>query len=214
VPVAAEPLLRGWYARLREGAGTGAPGRTTLVAVLSRDFPAGALVDLPGDRRPAGWQLAVSVDAGGRIGAVEVNLPQAPLLWYVELPEPDADPAATVLLAFSDGGHADGRLLTEVEARAARIGGDHQVAAVRWWPASGLVHQLYVAPAHRRRGVAGKLVQAAFGIQRARGLPDLHGDGRRTDLGETFSRALPDYAAWRLAPWSQRLPPMTPAGTE
>jgi len=214
VPVAAEPLLRGWYARLREDAGPGAPVRTTLVAVLSRDFPAGALVDLPGHRRPAGWQLAVSVDAGGRIGAVEVNLPQAPLLWYVELPEPDADPAATVLLAFSDSRYAEGRLLTEDEARAARIGADHQVAAVRWWPASGLVHQLYVAPAHRRRGVAGKLVQAAFGIQRARGLPDLHGDGRRTDLGETFRRALPDYAAWRLDPWSQRLPPMTPAGTE
>jgi len=70
VPVAAEPLLRGWYARLREDAGPGAPVRTTLVAVLSRDFPAGALVDLPGHRRPGGWQLAVSVDAGGRIGAV------------------------------------------------------------------------------------------------------------------------------------------------
>lgn len=207
MPVAAETsLLRGWYARM-PGA---EPGESTVVAVLSDDFPAGSVVDLPGGRLPGGWQLAVRLTGAG-VRSVEVALPDAPLLWYVELPEPDAEPAATTWLAFSDSRFADGTLLTAEAARAAGVAGEHQVAALRWWPATGLVHQLFVAPQHRRRGVAGKLVQAAFGAQAARGLPHLHGDGRRTDLGEQFRQGLPAYASWRLAEWNQRLPSMDPA---
>jgi GNAT superfamily N-acetyltransferase len=183
------------------------------VGVLSRDFPAGSVVDLPGGRRPAGWQVAVSRDVdGGRVRSVEVALPGAPLLWYVELPEPQAGPPASTLVAFSDRRHAEGALLTEAEARAAGVQGTEQVAALRWWPGTGLVHQIYVAPTHRRRGVAGKLVQVGYGIQFARGLPKLHGDGRRTDLGESFREGLPGYAAWRLAPRTEHLPAMTPGG--
>ena len=206
MPVAADAaLLRCWYARL-PGAD---PAELTVVAVLSEDFPAESVVDLPGGRRPPGWQLAVRL-TGATVRSVEVALPDAPLLWYVELPEPDADPVATTWLAFSDSRFAEGSLLTAEAARAAGVAGDHQVAALRWWPDTGLVHQLYVAPQHRRRGVAGKLVQAAFGVQAARGLPHLHGDGRRTDLGEQFRRGLPRYAAWRLSEWTQRLPSMDP----
>jgi GNAT superfamily N-acetyltransferase len=82
------------------------------------------------------------------------------------------------------------------------------VGALRWWPGSGLVHQIYVRPDHRRRGVAHKLVRAAFGLQAARGLPALHGDGRRTELGERWREALPETVAVRMAAWSQRLPTM------
>jgi GNAT superfamily N-acetyltransferase len=207
VPVAAEPsLLEGWYARLPAEH----PAERVLVAVLSDAFPAGSLVDLPEPRRPRGWRVAVRT-AGPAVRSVEVALPDAPLLWYVELAEPDAQPAATTLIAFSDRRCPDGAFLTAEQANAAGVTGGSQVAAIRWWPPTGLVHQLYVASRHRRRGVAGKLVQAAFGVQAARGLPRLHGDGRRTDLGEQFRNGLPEYASWRLAPWSQRLPPMDPA---
>jgi GNAT superfamily N-acetyltransferase len=192
----------------------GSPARYNLVGVLSEEFPPDTVVDLPGTRRPSRWQVAVRADVGGgQVHAVEVALPDVPLLWYVEVAEPDAAPAATTLVAFSDSRYGEGCVLTQREARAAGVSAGEQVAALRWWPATGLVHQIYVQPAHRRRGLAGKLAQAAFGIQVARGLPRLYGDGRRTDLGEQWRHGLPDYAAWRLAPWSQRLAPMTP-GTD
>jgi GNAT superfamily N-acetyltransferase len=164
-------------------------------------------VDLPGTRRPSGWQVAVRTDVGGpRVHSVAVALPDAPLLWYVELPEPAAE--ATTLVAFSDTRYAEGTVLDADAARLAGVGGDQQVAALRWWPGSGLTHQLYVAVDHRRRGVGRKLVQAAFGLQVARGLPALHGDGRRTDLGEQWRLGLPAVVASRMAAWSEHMPAM------
>jgi len=203
-----DPPLHPWWARLSDG-GPGRPARQTLVAVFSADFPAHTMVDLPDSRRPAGWQVAVTTE-DGRPAHVAVALPDAPPLWYVELPEPAAEPPATTLVAFSDLRRPEGEILAESEARAAGVSGNDQVAAVRWWPSLGLVHQVYVQPRFRRRGVAGKLVQAAGGIQAARGLPALHGDGRRTDLGEQWRAGLPGYLATRLAPRTHALPPMTP----
>jgi GNAT superfamily N-acetyltransferase len=209
--VAADPALDAWWARQPVHVRPEVSARQALVGVLSDEFPAGTVVDLPGERRPSRWQIAVEADvADGRVHLVEVALPGVPLLWYVEVAEPHAAPAATTLVAFSDARYGEGRVLTRREAQAAEISAGHQVAALRWWPATGLAHQIYVQPAYRRRGVAGKLAQAAFGVQVARGLPQLHGDGRRTDLGEQWREGLPDYASWRLAPRSEHLPPMTP----
>ncbi|WP_177212737.1 hypothetical protein [Geodermatophilus ruber] len=50
----------------------------------------------------------------------------------------------------------------------------------------------------------------AFGLQ-VRGLPRLHGDGRRAELGEHRRRGLREHVASRTAPWSERVPAMTPA---
>ncbi|MGY1740171.1 MULTISPECIES: hypothetical protein [unclassified Blastococcus] len=202
----------GWWARFPVEEEPGPRPQRSWVAVLGGEFPAGSVVDHPAGRRPAGWLVAVRADAeGGRVHAVEVALADVPLLWYVELPEPGAGPAATTLLAFSDRRFAEGTVLTEAEARAAGVGGDQQVAALRWWTATGLAHQVYVAPRHRRRGLALKLAAAAYGLQRVRGLPALHGDGRRTDDGEAWAGALPAWAAWRVAPRAHALPSMTPA---
>ena len=199
-----------WWARLPGG---GEPGRRTLVGVLSDEFPEDSVVDLPGDRRPPRWLIAVAAEDGGsRVHQVAVAMPDAPLLWYVELPEPAAAPPATTVVAFSDARFAEGTVLTATEARAAGVGSGEQVGALRWWTGTGLVHQLYVGSAHRRRGVARKLAHAAAGVQAARGLPPLHDDGRRTDLGEQWRRGLGDHAAARFAPLSQRLAPMTPGG--
>jgi GNAT superfamily N-acetyltransferase len=196
-----------WWARLPLGRES---GRRTLAGVLSDEFPADSVVDLPGDRRPPRWLIAVVAEDGSRVRAVEVALPDAPLLWYVDLAEASAAPPATTLVAFSDARFAEGTVLTAAEARAAGVGSGEQVGALRWWTGTGLVHQLYVGPAHRRRGVALKLAHAASGVQAARGLPPLHDDGRRTDLGEQWRRGLAGYAAARFAPLSQLLAPMTP----
>jgi GNAT superfamily N-acetyltransferase len=199
-------LTEGWWARLR-GTEPGSTG-ATLVAVMSEEFPPRTVVDLPGTQRPSGWRIAVRSDADGRVRAIETGLPHAPLLWYVEVPEPDAAPAATTLIAFSDDRHPEGALLGAAEAQADGVSSADQVAAFRWWPGTGLVHQVFVVPRHRRRGVGLKLGHVAFGLQRARGLPGLHGDGYRTRLGEEFRKGLPSYGAWRVAPWSHEVPPM------
>jgi GNAT superfamily N-acetyltransferase len=200
-----------WWARFPDDGEPGRPPQQTWVAVISGEFPAQTVVDLPSGRRPAHWQLAVRADvSGGGVHRVEVAAPEAPLLWYVELPEPVASPPATTLLAFSDPRHPEGTVLTAEQARECGVTGAEQVAALRWWTQSGLVHQIYVAPAHRRRGVGGKLAQAAFGVQKARGLAPLHGDGRRTDDGEQWRQRLPGHVAQRMARLTQRLPSMTP----
>ncbi|MGY1716626.1 hypothetical protein ACI78R_19335 [Geodermatophilus sp. SYSU D01106] len=202
----------GWWARLPAEGEPGSPAQRVLAAVLGDAFPAGSVVDLPDGRLPGGWQLLVRADAAGdRVRSVQVAMPTAPLLWYVELPEPAAAPPATTLVAFSDARFADGTVLTAAEARRAGVRGEEQVAALRWWTGPGLVHQVYVGPAARRRGVGTKLVQVAYGVQHARGGTPLHGDGRRTDDGEAWSRALPAHAAWRVAERTERLPSMTPA---
>ncbi|MBB3676050.1 hypothetical protein [Modestobacter versicolor] len=208
MPSGAEPLRDPWFARCPVAREAGRPGEQVLTAVLSAEFPAGTVVDLPDDRRPTGWQVAVrSAPGGDRPQLVEVALPEAPLLWYVALPEPEA----TTLVAFSDERHPEGTVLDLEQAQAAGVAGEQQVAAVRWWSATGLVHQVYVQPASRRRGVAGKLVLAAFGVQAARGLPAVHGDGRRTELGEQWRAGLPGHVADRMAPWTEHVRPMTPA---
>jgi GNAT superfamily N-acetyltransferase len=213
MPVAgADLLLDPWWARLPEPEEPGAPPRHTLVAVMSADFPPHTLVDLPAGRRPTDWKVAVRADVGGpRVHRVEVALPGAPLLWYVELPESTVQPAATTLVAFSDVRFSEGTIVDADRARREGADGTRQVGALRWWPGTGLVHQIYVAPEHRRRGVGNKLVRAAFGIQAARGLPTLHGDGRRTELGEDWRNGLHPAIAARMAPLSEVMPSMTPS---
>jgi GNAT superfamily N-acetyltransferase len=200
-----------WWARFPEDGEPGRPPQQTWVAVLSQEFPAHTVVDLPAGRRPASWQVAVRADVeGDRVHRVEVAAPGTPLLWYVELPEPTASPPATTLLAFSDPRQPEGTVLTADQARASGVSGAQQVAALRWWTGSGLAHQIYVAPAHRQRGIAGKLAQVAYGVQVVRGLTPLHADGRRTDDGEQWRQRLPRHVSGRMAPLSQRLPSMTP----
>jgi GNAT superfamily N-acetyltransferase len=209
--VTADRVSRLWWAQHPAPAGPGSGARQIVVGVLSSAFPPGTVVALPDARRPSGWRVAVETEvASGRVHVVQVALPDAPQLWYVEVAEPGAAPAATTLVAFSDASYGDGRVLTGAEARADRISGASQVAALRWWPGTGLVHQIYVRPSSRRRGVAAKLAHAAFGVQAVRGLPPLHGDGRRTDLGELWRNGLPEQVARLMAPRSMHLPPMTP----
>ena len=211
--VTADRVSRVWWAHHPAPAGPEAGVRQTLVGVLSSAFPPGTVVGLPDRWWPSGWQVAVEAEvASGRVHLVQVALPDAPQLWYVEVAEPGAAPAATTLVAFSDARYGDGRVLSRGEARADRVSGASQVAALRWWPGTGLVHQIYVRPSYRRRGVAGKLAHAAFGVQAVRGLPSLHGDGRRTDLGELWRNGLPEHVARLMAPRSMHLPPMTPGG--
>lgn len=135
--------------------------------------------------------------------------PKAPPVWFVELRENSARPPAVTLLAFAAaaGTPPAGRVVAEADAPAG-VTSDDQVGAVRWYPATGEVDQVYVQPAWRRRSVGTVLVLAASTLSMARGWPRLWGDGQRTQLGEAWRNA----SVWRdrTAALTHVAPPMTP----
>jgi hypothetical protein len=136
----------------------------------------------------------------------------APDLWYVLLIEPDADPVAANLIAFATKAFPDGAIVDDVAATAAGLTAADQVGALRWYPGSGQVHQVFVAPEWRRHHVAIKLHMAAELIRAGRGWPPIRGGEIRTDLGEAYISSLGESP--RITPRIASAPPMdAPAAT-
>jgi GNAT superfamily N-acetyltransferase len=136
--------------------------------------------------------------------------PAAPPLWYVEKPETADRPPAMVLVAFATTDLPEGAVVDHATFTAMPVASNQQVGAIRWWPSSGLVHQIYVVPARRRQGIGTKLIAAAGAYRAARGWTPMWGNGERTDLGEVHTAALPSPFQDRLTPRTQVMPPMTP----
>jgi GNAT superfamily N-acetyltransferase len=88
---------------------------------------------------------------------------------------------------------------------------EEQAAAIRWWTESGVVHQVYVSPEHRRRHIASKLIYAAGAYRLAKNWPELRADGARTDLGEAMLGDAPPAWRRRVPPREVACPPMTPS---
>jgi len=199
-----------WYARRT----IGPDGEFELYGIHNDEYPDSTVVEVPAalsasDARPIvdraiyradGHPLAVKV--------TEYASKNQPDLWYVSHPEPDADPVAHTLIAFSTADFADGVVVQPAALDGLGIDRAGQVGAVRWWTASGQVHQIYVAPRWRRRGVASKMVLVASAFGLGWGWPRLWGSGELTDLGEAWI----GDALWRarVPPRTKRLPPMTP----
>jgi GNAT superfamily N-acetyltransferase len=135
--------------------------------------------------------------------------PGAPLLWYVLLPVAGS-PSEVDLVAFSTADRADGDVLSTAVFEALGIDWGNQVGAMRWDTASGMVRQVYVAPAVRRRGVASKLGWAVACIVHAQGWAPLQTDGVRTDLGEAWVTAKRDGWRVHVPERTTPAPPMTP----
>lgn len=186
---------------------------------MSDRFPDGTFVDVEGDGPltpvTAGWCCAVALEDGRATHLLVAPgvARAADRLWFVEVPESWADPPAVHLMAFTGHVQPRGRLLDT--AALAGLGGTdgapEQLGAVRWFPATGEVHQIYVQPAHRRQGVASALLHAAGVLSVARGWGRLWGDGQRTEMGEQFRNA--SYWRGRGADLTHLSPPMTPADT-
>jgi hypothetical protein len=80
---------------------------------------------------------------------------------------------------------------------------------VRWYR-NGLVHQIFVAKDYRRMHLATILLYMAGAWHQANGWEGrIHGDGRRTELGEQLLATL--NHPQRYAPLDQVMPPMDPA---
>ena len=186
-----------------------------LVGIATPDFAAGSVVELPGPpRHPAGWQVEAHVPIAGRLPRrVLVSpgaAPTAPLLWGVVAPAGAGRGDQVDLVAFSTADAPDGALLDSAAFARLDLAWSNQVGALRWSPSSGVIGQIYVAPAHRRRGVAAKLVLMAVGIRIAMGWTTLGSDGRLTDLGDAWLSDAPGWWQRYIPARSAHLPPMTP----
>lgn len=150
-------------------------------------------------------------DEAGSVIALDVGTrgaPKAPPIWFAEIRQSTATPPAVNLVAFSGHGVAPGSLLDSMALREVDVASEDQLGAVRWYPATGEVDQIYVNPQWRRRTVAGALIAAGTTLSLARGWPRFWGDGQRTELGEQLQASSP----WghRTAELTVLSPPMTP----
>ncbi len=200
-----------WFARV-----PGDGDQSRLIAVQSDAHPDGTHVEVDAAAcvgELAGTICTVDLEDGKARAVVldESVAPNAPPLWFAELRESSARPPATNLLAFSGHGQPAGRLLDDADLSNVTVGSNDQLGAVRWYPVSGVVNQIYVAPLWRRRGIGTALLTAAGVLSVARDWPRLWGQGQRTAMGEEFRNG----ANWRhrAEDLTHIAPPMTPGGT-
>ena len=126
-----------------------------------------------------------------RVAVSDAVVAGAPPMWFCWVDEPKATPAAVNLVAYADERVPAGTIITNMQFASMMNTHDGQVGAIRWYPADGRIHQIYVAPERRRENIGSMLIYAAGAFHQANGWPGrLHGDGRRTELGERFVAGL------------------------
>jgi hypothetical protein len=208
-----DPAGAGRFWKCRIPATGGQPAR--LVNVESARHPDGTVLELDPEQARAqicADAVCTATFAGrGKVARLELThrtAPKAPPLWFAEIRESAARPPAVHLVAFTGHDQPAGVLLDQSMLASLPVRSADQLAALRWYPGTGEVDQVYVQPAWRRRTIAGGLVIAAATLAVAYDWPQLWGDGQRTALGEELLGAV----AWghRGAPLTHLVPPMTP----
>lgn len=191
-------------------------GSVAAFTVVQSDRQAdGTRVDLPEAQAAEaigdGARCVARFDEQGDVSALEVQpswAPRAPALWFAELPEPDAAPPATHLIAFTGAGVDPGRLLRTADLRGTGVRSDDQLGAIHWWVGTGEIDQIYVSPTARRQQIATALLMAAGTLAVARGWGRIWSDGQRTALGDRLAQR-PDWRH-RADELTHLAPPMTP----
>lgn len=153
----------------------------------------GTVVSEAGDTSdlPLLWRTAPSDGGLLTVTLAPDAAPSAPDLWFVWIDEQRAAQAATNLVAFASDRFAPGTVITNHIFATSGVTSEEQAAAVRWYPGTGVVHQIYVAQEWRRRHVGTALIYAASAFHQAKAWPGrLHSDGRRTDIGERFTAGI------------------------
>lgn len=192
-----------WYCRA-----IGTSGESLWFAMVSSDeYPEATYVDLPENDAQRAAEGATPCyaryDSTGRIIALEVTdfaTLKHPALWFVEVGEPTDTPPATNLVAFTGHGMTTSRLVDPSELAEMTITSDDQVGAIRWYPSTGEVTQVYVQPEHRRLGAADTMIAAGVTLNAAAGNPLFWGDGQRTAIGERWLTT---------SPWRDRIDEIT-----
>ncbi len=170
----------------------------------------GAMVQSPDLDWPVLWQTFPSERGIMRVQVAPVVAPDSPELWFVQIDEPRSDPPATNLVGFASDARPAGTVLNHYQFATVGVHSDEQVAAVRWYPRDGLVHQVYVAPQWRRHQVGTLILYAAGAVHQSMGWPGrLHSDGRRTAAGDALTSNI--LHPVRIAALSETMPDMDPA---
>ncbi len=204
-------------------------GTVVVHAVGTDERPDRSVVDVadlpPGNAAAAGrlGRVAMRADALQllRVETQPDLLPDLPALVLLEQVHRDRTPVVAELIAFPHDVVAvraaalgtplpAGAVVTAADAVRLGLASGDQVGAVKWRPGTGQVLEVYVAPGHRRRGVARFLLLGAEGAAAARDWPRLWGGGVRTALGDALLRRL-RWGRGRVGALTELAPPMTPA---
>lgn len=137
--------------------------------------------------------------------------PESPSMWFVAVDvSKKMGDAMRSIVGFASDRFTDGTIIDEMQFVTLAVDNNTQVGAITWSRESGIIDQLYVSPAFRRRQVARRLLNAAAAYHHTFGWPGvLRADGRRTELGQAFARHIP--RPQRVAPHTELSPPMDPA---
>jgi hypothetical protein len=185
-------------------------GLWAVTCRLSDEHPDGSTVADPNPAWPMFWQTTASTDGLLHIRMADFVTPDAPDVWFVYVDEPKADPPAANLVAYANDRMPAGTVITKYRFATLGVHNDEQVAAIRWYPRDGLIHQVFVSEQWRRQALGTRIIYSAGAFHIANRWPGrLHGDGRRTDLGEKFVAGL--QKPERVAPRTAVMPPMDPA---
>lgn len=176
------------------------------------DAPDGTIQDggTEPEQEPA-WSTHHAEPGLVRISIGQYLLPEPPPLWFVWVDEPKSSPAGTNLVAFGGGQYPPGTVISRYTFATAGVPNGEQAGAVRWYPGGGQVHQVFVSPEWRRRNVASTLLYTADAFHQANGWEGkLHGDGRRTALGQMLLAGL--LHPNRAKQLTEEMPPMDHQG--
>lgn len=174
---------------------------------LTNDFPDGTEIDTPQDDWIRSWTTRESQRGLIEVAFGRFRTPGLENVWFVSVDEPRAEPAATNLVAFVGDQLPAGTVVSRYTFATMGVHNNQQAGAVRWYPETGLVHEVYVAPEWRRLQLATRLLYTANAINLAKGSSSrLHGDGRRTQLGEFL--ALASLVPGRFGALKETMPSM------
>ncbi|HEV7206898.1 MAG TPA: hypothetical protein VGN18_20015 [Jatrophihabitans sp.] len=201
-----------WHCVVRGG---GPDGSDRCHVVESGRYPDGTRIELTASEAAAAVGddaiCVVDLDGADRVRRIDLSpqvTPRAPDVWFVEFRESAARPPAVNLIAFTGHGPARGAVLDPVDVAELEVVRSDQLGAVRWYPKTGEIDQVYVQPQWRRRHVAAALLVAGGSVSVARRWPRFWGDGQRTRLGEELRNGR--NWAHRAAELTHVAPPMTP----